>query len=295
MKKILIVVGILVAVGLWYAFRPERLFTSVQVNESFPTVTPAAAQGMTKQPVLLAKGTFHNGAHDTKGVASIYELPDGKRVLRFSEFETSNGPDVNVYVVAASDATDNDTVKNAGFISLGSIKGTKGDQNYELPADLDLNKYRAVTIWCKRFSVNFGTAPLTHEGMMSASMSDQPVVLKEGQFHSVAHDTKGSATVYQLSNGSRVLRFTNFETSNGPDVNVYLVAAADASDSDTVKKAGFISLGSIKGTKGDQNYELPSDLDLSKYNAVTVWCKRFSVNFGTAPLMEKEQKMAKAR
>jgi len=295
MKKVLIVLGILVAIGLWYAFRPERLFTSVQVNESFPEAASASAKGMTKQPVLISKGSFHNGAHDTKGVASIYELPDGKRVLRFSEFETSNGPDVNVYVVAAKDAMDNDTVKNAGFISLGSIKGTKGDQNYDLPADLDLNKYQAVTIWCKRFSVNFGTAPLMSQGMMSASMSDQPVVLKEGQFHSVAHDTKGVATVYQLGNGNRVLRFTNFETSNGPDVNIYLVATSDASDSDTVKKAGFVSLGSIKGTKGDQNYEIPSDLELSKYNAVTVWCKRFSVNFGTAPLMEKEQKMAKAR
>jgi hypothetical protein len=295
MKKVLIVLGILVLVGLWYAFRPERLFTSVQVNESFPTTTPAAGQGTMSQPVLLVKGNFHNGAHDTKGVASIYELPGGKRVLRFSEFETSNGPDVNVYLVAAPDATDSDTVTNAGFVSLGSIKGTKGDQNYDLPADLDLGKYRAVTIWCKRFSVNFGTAPLMSEGNMSASMSDQPVVLKEGQFHSVAHDTKGMATVYRLSNGTRVLRFTNFETSNGPDVNVYLVAASDASDSDTVTKAGFVSLGSIKGTKGDQNYELSSDLDLSKYNAVTVWCKRFSVNFGTAPLMEKEEKMARAR
>jgi len=295
MKRILIVLGIIALAALWYAFRPERLFTSTQVNESFPAATPASTPGMAKQPVLLARGNFHNGAHETKGIAAVYELPDGKRVLRFSEFETSNGPDVNIYVVAAEDAMDSDTVKNAGFISLGGIKGTKGDQNYDLPADLDLGKYRAVTVWCKRFGVNFGTAPLKAESEMKASVSDQPVVLKEGQFHSVAHETKGLATVYQLANGGRVLRFTNFETSNGPDVNIYLVAAADAADSDTVKNAGFVSLGSIKGTKGDQNYELPSDLDLVKYNAVTVWCKRFGVNFGTAPLVEKGQNMAKAR
>jgi len=294
MKKILIVLGIIALVGLWYAFRPERLFTSVQVNESFP-VTKASSGTMTAQPVLLVKGNFHNGAHDTKGEAAIYKLADGKKVLRFSNFETSNGPDVNVYLVAAPDAMDNDTVTNAGFISLGSIKGTKGDQNYDLPADLDLNKYQAVTVWCKRFSVNFGTAPLKAQDQMMASMSDQPVVLKEGQFHSVAHETKGSAAIYKLNDGSHVLRFTNFETSNGPDVNVYLVAASDASDSDTVKNAGFYSLGSIKGTKGDQNYQLPSDLDLAKYNSVTVWCKRFSVNFGTAPLVEKHSDMAKAR
>ena len=49
----------------------------------------------------------------------------------------------------------------AGFVELGKLKGTEGDQNYDVPADLDLAKYRAVTIWCRRFSVNFATAPLT--------------------------------------------------------------------------------------------------------------------------------------
>jgi hypothetical protein len=81
-----------------------------------------------------------------------------------------------------------------------------------------------------------------------------------------------------------VLRFTDFKTSNGPDVHVYLFAADDASDSESVTKADFVDLGSIKGNIGDQNYTLGSDVDLSKYRAVSVWCKRFSVNFGAAAL-----------
>ena len=52
-------------------------------------------------------------------------------------------------------------MKKAGFVTLGALKGNQGDQNYELPADLDLAKYRAVTVWCRRFGVNFATAPLT--------------------------------------------------------------------------------------------------------------------------------------
>jgi hypothetical protein len=63
-------------------------------------------------------------------------------------------------MVAANDATDNASVLSAGFIDLGSIKGNIGDQNYVLGPDVDLSKYRAVSVWCKRFSVNFGTAPL---------------------------------------------------------------------------------------------------------------------------------------
>jgi len=154
-KAIVIVDALLVIAGAWYAFRPERLVVNQKVNEQFPTASAA-----TNSTTTLASGNFHNGAHDTKGTATVYQLPDGKRTLRLTNFETSNGPDVHVYLVAANDATDSDTVKNAGFIEISSLKGNIGDQNYDLPANVDLNKYKAVTIWCQRFGVNFGTAPL---------------------------------------------------------------------------------------------------------------------------------------
>jgi len=64
--------------------------------------------------------------------------------------------------VAANDANDNDTVTKSGFIHVGALKGNIGDQNYELPDGVDLGKYKAVTIWCRRFGVNFGTAPLAN-------------------------------------------------------------------------------------------------------------------------------------
>jgi hypothetical protein len=167
-------------------------------------------------------------------------------------------------------------------VDLGSLKGNVGDQNYNVPADVDLSKYRAVTIWCNRFGVNFGTAPLK-EGD-SASRAREPVSLVAGSFHDGAHATKGTATIHRLADGKRILRLTDFETSNGPDVRVYLVAANDATDSETVKSAGHVDLGKLKGNIGDQNYEVSADVDLDKYRAVTIWCARFGVNFGTAPL-----------
>ncbi len=159
MKKLRILApaALIIAVLGWYAFRPERLFTNQKVNESFPTAQAAVSDQ------TLASGTFHTVLHETSGNAAIHRLGDGSRVLRFTNFKTSNGPDVHVYLVAANDATDSDTVKQAGFIDLGSIKGNIGDQNYTLPADVELSKYRAVSVWCKRFSANFGTAPLAGE------------------------------------------------------------------------------------------------------------------------------------
>jgi len=163
MKKLVVfLVVLVVAGGAWYAFRPERLFINQKVNEQFPTASAAS-----DTPLRLASGEFHSGAHETKGEAAIFQLGDGKRTLRLTNFATSNGPDVRVYLVAASDAKDNDTVKNAGFVELGSLKGNIGDQNYDVPANVDLAKYRAVTIWCKRFGVNFGTAPLMNDSMQS--------------------------------------------------------------------------------------------------------------------------------
>src|SRR5215210_2825430 len=165
MKRRTWIIGLAVAGGIgWYGFRPELLFVRKSVNEGLPVAaaqSTAARSGEAGARVVLVKGQFRSIAHETKGIASIYGFVDGKRVLRLSQFATSNGPDVRVYLVAAPDAADNESVKKAGFVELGKLKGTDGDQNYDVPADLDLGKYRAVTIWCRRFSVNFGTAPLT--------------------------------------------------------------------------------------------------------------------------------------
>jgi hypothetical protein len=162
-KNLIYGLAVILAIALWAAFRPERLFVNAKVNEAMPADLSRVSQ------TVLSSGSFHSVAHGTKGTASIYQLTDGERILRLTNFETSNGPDVHVYLIAANDARDNETVKKGGFLELGSLKGNIGDQNYQIPADTDLAKYRAVTIWCKRFSVNFGTAPLNSSPAVSAN------------------------------------------------------------------------------------------------------------------------------
>lgn len=278
-RNMLICAGVVLGAIAWYAFRPELLFVNKTVNEEFPG--GAAMASIENGPMVVTEGRFKGLAHETRGTASIYQLATGKRTLRLTEFETSNGPDVHVYLTASEIDKGSAAIKDAGFIDLGPMKGNQGDQNYDIPADADLNKYKNVTIWCARFGVNFGQAAL-------ATPASIPVKLAEGNFRGIAHETKGSAAIYQLADGKSVLRFSAFQTSNGPDVHVYLVAASDAQDDATVKRAGFIDLGSIKGNIGDQNYDLPAGIDLMKYRAVTVWCKRFGVNFATAPLMSNK-------
>jgi hypothetical protein len=161
MARFLILVAVVAAFLGWYAFRPERLVVNRRVDEAMP-----AARG-SSSPQILASGQFYSILHPTAGTATVYGMGDGSRVLRFTNFTTSNGPDVHVYMVAADDAKDSASVLRAGFIDLGTIKGNMGDQNYTLDPDVELSKYRAVSVWCKRFSVNFGAARLLPDQAVS--------------------------------------------------------------------------------------------------------------------------------
>ena len=115
-----------------------------------------------KSAKALLTGTFHGKVHSTSGRATVYQGADGKRILRLTHFKTSNGPDVHVILVATKDAKDdaNFLSGNVERVELGKLKGNEGDQNYELPENVDLSKFQTVSIYCERFNANFGAAPL---------------------------------------------------------------------------------------------------------------------------------------
>ena len=119
-----------------------------------------ATQAQEQNSKVLAKGEFHKAEKAGKGTATVYKLADGKRVLRLTDFETENGPDLHVRLIAADDAKDTKSVEKTDHVELGKLKGNKGSQNYDVPENVDLGKYKAVSIWCNRFSVNFAAAPL---------------------------------------------------------------------------------------------------------------------------------------
>jgi hypothetical protein len=115
-------------------------------------------------------------------------------------------------------------------------------------------------------------------------MPDEPVILKQGAFIEIdfIHGAEGSATIYQLPDGSHVLRFENFRSTNGPDLHVLLSSAADPRSSGAL--GDTVDLGSLKGNVGNQNYEIPADVDLDNVNSVVIYCDPFHVVFSTATL-----------
>jgi hypothetical protein len=112
-------------------------------------------------PQPLYDGTFASrNRYTVTGGAIVYALEDGSRTLRLEPFESTNGPDLYVYLTTA-DHADDDPALDADHVDLGELRGNIGNQNYAIPDDVDLAAYDTVVIWCRRFSSSFGAADLT--------------------------------------------------------------------------------------------------------------------------------------
>ncbi|MCH6161571.1 DM13 domain-containing protein [Streptomyces marispadix] len=170
-----------VAVGL-YLFQPWKLWTDEKVDEAPPGAaapetsdgrpesgTPGDSAGSGKaekpaRPTTLTSGEFITHEHETTGRAKVVELEDGSRILRLQNLNTSNGPDLKVWITDAKVKPGTagwHVFDDGAHLSLGGLKGNKGSQNYTLPTEADLDEYTSVTIWCDRFNVSFGAAELS--------------------------------------------------------------------------------------------------------------------------------------
>lgn len=155
---ILSVIGVLalvVVAGVAW-FQPYKLWIDKTVNE-------AAPQGA----VVIAQGSFVSHEHATSGSVRLFRLPDGSRVLRLDQLDTSNGPRLAVWLSDAPVRTGKagwHVFASSHHVDLGRLKGNVGSQNYLVPPSADLASLSSVTVWCERFHVSFGAAPLRSTG-----------------------------------------------------------------------------------------------------------------------------------
>jgi hypothetical protein len=138
---------------------PSAAATAAPTVEPAEDITPAPPAG----PVDLLAGTFISHEHTTTGSVRVIEHPDGTRQLAIEGLETTNGPDVHVWLSAGPVIEGFDgwfTAAGYEYVDLGPIKGNLGDQLYDIPAGVDLGVFRTVDLWCVQFSVSFGAAAL---------------------------------------------------------------------------------------------------------------------------------------
>ncbi|MFJ5999909.1 DM13 domain-containing protein [Streptomyces sp. NPDC092370] len=172
-----LVIGVLVmavaGVGLGlYWFQPWKLWQDETVQEALPGVVapaappaqaPSASPSPAPRPRTLAGGELISHEHATSGSVKLVRLPDGSHVVRLEDLDTSNGPDLRVWLTDAPVKEGQagwHVFDDGAYVSLGKLKGNKGSQNYAVPADVDPSRYTSVSIWCDRFDVSFGAAEL---------------------------------------------------------------------------------------------------------------------------------------
>jgi len=146
-------IAVLVAVALgaaFYWFQPHKAFLDARADDA------AVDRGR-----VLASGAFRSLEHETKGTAKVIESLDGSRTLRLEDLATSNGPEL-VVMLSSTPSSENgwSAYDDGAFVILEPLKGNLGSQNYAIPGHVDLGRYRSAVIWCNRFSVAFGAAPV---------------------------------------------------------------------------------------------------------------------------------------
>ena len=157
MKKTVLIVVIVFLVGFvagnafWYLASPLWIDRVVAEDIAASETTNIVVQG-----TFVGADDVHRG----RGTATIYRGGTGQYTLRLTDFEVTNGPDLEVWLVAESDIKSSDDVKASQWLSLGQLKGNIGDQNYAIPADTEVSKYQSVVIWCEQFGVLFSPAKL---------------------------------------------------------------------------------------------------------------------------------------
>ncbi|WP_405057848.1 DM13 domain-containing protein [Kribbella sp. NBC_01505] len=171
-------------------FQPWRLLTDKAVDDALPGASPSSvpisiqpssttpptvsvaptsgppATTAPKTPAttkVLSKGSLISHEHGTSGDVAVLRLPDGSRVLRLENLDTSDGPDLRVWLSDAAVLPGRagwHVFDDGRYQALGRLKGNQGNQNYPIPASVQLDDFRSVTIWCDRFNVSFGAAEL---------------------------------------------------------------------------------------------------------------------------------------
>ncbi len=183
------IVGVALLIFIFVWFEPHKAFIDERVDEvvpqaetviqedAAPTTSPDSSAGTTPPPVddtsvvvttlvppvaypvLLSQGVLIDVAHGGSGTVLVLELEDGSRVLRFEDLDVLNGPDL-VVILSDRSLSGADDYTDGQYLILGELKGNLGNQNYQIPAEVDLSEWATAAIWCRRFNTTFNVASI---------------------------------------------------------------------------------------------------------------------------------------
>ena len=252
--KIIIAV-VVVALGIFVIayFEPHKLWIDEEVNEDFPAPVAAATTTATSEatPVTAAPTTTSPPA------TAVSDEPATTTTLDVAETSQAENPE-------------------RGFSPASE------EEKEQSPATTTSTTIAPTTTTAPPTTTTTTTVPPTTT--TTKAVPEGPVLLSSSEWISIGHPGTGTVLVYRQPDGSHVIRLEDLEVSNGPDLLVILSQAPLVNDRAAYSAAEYLSLGDLKGNKGNQNYEVPAEINLGDYQTVAIWCRRFNYTFNAADL-----------
>jgi hypothetical protein len=164
--------GKLMNINKLFRFGKQKCIVSLNAEVVLLYICNSVPRSRLPNPLFRLTGTLRINELPRRGGVSNSPLCPSKRIVRtirclphhhpVTDFSAFNGPDVHVVLVEESDPGLKNNVPGQALqsIEVSELKGNEGDQEYRLPAHVDLARYDTVAIYCERFRTVFGMAKL---------------------------------------------------------------------------------------------------------------------------------------
>ena len=285
----LIVAAVVVAIPVlalaWWLGSP--LFINRTVDEPFPySVNAVVPEGMTQNQVEQTMATMAMMDTETMAEAMPSLTPDEMMTAAMD----SMTPETMAAVIASmTPEMRSDVAEAVAEVAPGMTPETVAGMMESMTPETMTGMMESIApemaaVLAERMTPEMVARVTGMMPEMMAAMS--PVAVRQGTFRDADsfHQGEGSATVYELPDGTHVLRFEDFRVTNGPDLRVLLATHPDPQGRNEVQGPGYVELGKLKGNIGNQNYPFPEGLSPDDYGSVVIYCKPFHVVFSVAPL-----------
>ena len=252
------------------ANRPIPDKKTIDVEDSSGVSPTTTASGGSGTALVLSAGTFQDADrfHQGSGEATIYRGPDGSYLLRLVSMAG---------MAKLTRPVDEPMPDQMMMIAQDSSGSSPTATAPAMPANRPIPDKKTIDV-----EDSSGVSPTT----TASGGSGTALVLSAGTFQDADrfHQGSGEATIYRGPDGSYLLRLENFQVTNGPDLHVILSPSPAPESREDVHQPGYLDLGSLKGNRGNQNYEIPADVDVDAWSSVVIYCSPFHVVFSVALL-----------
>ncbi|MEM9938100.1 MAG: DM13 domain-containing protein [Pseudomonadota bacterium] len=136
----------------------STVFATTGLVFASPVIAQAVEASVSQEQ--LSSGTFIRKSKKLKGGWTVEQRGEKTVIVFDDNFVASRGPDLKIFLSPTSIKDVKGKTAVNGSINIGELKSTKGRQEYELPAGVNLSDYQSLLVHCEEFAVLWGGSDL---------------------------------------------------------------------------------------------------------------------------------------